>query len=67
MADGIAALGRWLGVGANQLLPMLDGTAPIPVWVFLRAVDFINEAAAAKLSAPQTFDPDRHEGTSSGR
>jgi hypothetical protein len=30
-------------------------------------VDFINESAAAKLSVPQTLDPDRREGTSSRR
>jgi hypothetical protein len=55
MAEGIAALGRWLGVGANQLLPMLDGTAPIPVWVFLRAVDFINEIAVARSAGTPDF------------
>jgi hypothetical protein len=46
---------------------MLDGTVPIPVWVFLRAVDFINETAVAESSAPQTFDPDRHEGTNTAQ
>jgi len=43
LAGGISFLARHLGLPANDLDAMMHGREKTPTWVFLRAVDFINE------------------------
>jgi hypothetical protein len=45
LAPDTESLERALGLGSRRLDAMLEGHEPIPTWVFLRAVDFINEKA----------------------
>ena len=44
LAGGVTYLARKIGVGTDLLDAMLHGAEAIPSWVFLRAVDFVNEA-----------------------
>ncbi len=44
LAGGVTYLARKMGVGTDSLDAMLHGAEPIPSWVFLGAVDFVNEA-----------------------
>lgn len=44
LAGGVSYLARKLGIGVNSLDAMLKGDEPIPTWVFMRAVDIVNEA-----------------------
>ena len=50
LAGGVTYLARKVGMGADSLDAMLHGAEPIPSWVFLRAVDFVNEAREQKTS-----------------
>ena len=43
LAGGVNALSRALHVTTNDLDEMLAGRAAIPPWLFLRAVDYVNE------------------------
>jgi hypothetical protein len=52
LAGGVSYLARKLGIGANALDDMLHDKEPVPSWVFLRAVDFINEAATSGATPP---------------
>jgi hypothetical protein len=52
LAGGVSYLARKLGIGANSLDDMLHDKEPVPSWVFLRAVDFINEAETSGKTPP---------------
>jgi hypothetical protein len=52
LAGGVSYLARKLGIGANSLDDMLHDKEPVPSWVFLRAVDFINEAETSGVTPP---------------
>jgi hypothetical protein len=52
LAGGVSYLGRKLGVGADALDAMMQGREPVPSWVFLRAVDFINDAESRGMPPP---------------
>ena len=43
LAGGVNPLSRALHVATNDLDEMLAGRAAIPAWLFLRAVDYVNE------------------------
>ncbi len=66
LAGGVSYLSHRLGVSAHDLDAMMHGTEQIPTWVFLRAVDFINEAEGQKTPPPgfpenwQDQDDPRH-------
>jgi hypothetical protein len=60
LAGGVSYLARKLGIGANALDNMLHEKEPVPSWVFLRAIDFINEAETAGRTPPG-FPEDWHE------
>jgi hypothetical protein len=47
LAGGVTFLSNKVGVSAYALDAMLSGTEEIPMWLFLRVVDYINEAEAA--------------------
>ncbi len=52
LAGGVSYLSHKLGVSAHDLDAMMHGTEGIPTWVFLRAVDFINEAESQNTPPP---------------
>jgi hypothetical protein len=55
LAGGVSYLSRALLIGANELDEMLHGRMQIPSWIFLRAVDYVNENEThpdAPLGAP---------------
>ena len=52
LAGGVTYLSRKLGIGVNSLDAMLHGREDIPEWVFLRAVDFVNEERDADFVPP---------------
>jgi hypothetical protein len=52
LAGGVSLLGRVLQVSADALDDMLHGKSPIPTWLFLRAVDYVNDAEQAGISTP---------------
>jgi hypothetical protein len=60
LAGGVSYLARKLGVGANSLDAMLVGREEMPFWVFLRAIDFINDAEMSG-SVPPGFPADWQE------
>ncbi len=43
LAGGVTYLARKLGIDSNSLDDMIQEKDGIPQWIFLRAVDFINE------------------------
>lgn len=43
LAGGVNPLSRALHVATNDLDDLLAGRAAIPPWLFLRAVDYVNE------------------------
>jgi hypothetical protein len=57
LAGGVSYLARRIGIGADTLDEMLHGTEDIVSWVFLRAIDFIQDAEAAN-AVPPGFPPD---------
>ena len=52
LAGGVSFLARKIGIGSDSLDGMLHENEPIPDWIFLRAVDFLNEAEAAGTTPP---------------
>ncbi len=50
MAGGTPELGRALGIGRTSLEAMLLEREAIPTWLFLRIVDYINDAEARQGS-----------------
>jgi hypothetical protein len=52
LAGGVSLLARVLQVSANELDDMLHGKTPIPTWLFLRGVDYVNEVEQAGIGAP---------------
>jgi hypothetical protein len=52
LAGGVTFLARKLGVGVHSLDAMLVGNEEIPGWVFLRAVDYINDPQMADAVPP---------------
>jgi hypothetical protein len=48
----VSFLARKIGIGVHSLDAMLHGHEEIPSWVFLRAVDFINEARDESFTPP---------------
>ena len=52
LAGGVSFLARKIGIGSNSLDSMLHEKEPIPDWIFLRAVDFLNDAEAAGTTPP---------------
>jgi hypothetical protein len=52
LAGGVSYLARRLGVGVNALDDMVHGKEPVPSWIFLRAVDFINDAETRGATPP---------------
>lgn len=66
LAGGVTLLARRIRVGANPLDAMLHGHASIPDSVFLRALDFLNEAEASG-AIPEGFPPDWREMASKHR
>jgi hypothetical protein len=60
LAGGVSLLARKMGIGAYMLDDMLHDKEPIPQWVFLRAVDFINEAEANDAT-PTGMPDDRQD------
>jgi hypothetical protein len=63
IAGDVFELSRRIGPGARSLLAMLRGDEEIPMWVFLRMVDYVNEQQELPYRQEHTFDADRHEGT----
>jgi hypothetical protein len=57
LAGGVSYLARHVGIGAGALDMMLHGIEETPAWVFLRAMDFIQDAEAAH-AVPPGFPPD---------
>ncbi len=60
LAGGVSYLAKHLHLTANDLDDMLHGREPIPTWVFLRAVDFVNEAES-RGAPPPGFPEDWEE------
>src|SRR5205823_6555906 len=52
LAGGISFLARRIGVPADTLDAMVHGRESIPNWIFLRTVDYINEAEATGTMPP---------------
>jgi hypothetical protein len=52
LAGGVSFLSHKLGITANDLDAMLQHREPVPHWVFLRAVDYLNEADSRKDPPP---------------
>ena len=52
LAGGVSYLSLRLGVSAHDLDAMMPGKDIVPMWLFLRAVDFINEAESQKTLPP---------------
>jgi hypothetical protein len=52
LAGGVSFLARRVGLGVNALDAMLVGSTEIPYWVFLRSVEFVNEAEEAGMPPP---------------
>jgi hypothetical protein len=50
LAGGVSLLARALQVSANDLDEMLHGKAPVPAWLFLRAVDYVNDLEQAAIT-----------------
>ena len=65
LAGGVTYLARKLGVGVNSLDEMLHGKTEVASWVFLRAVDFINEERDESY-IPPGFPPDWRDQPSGG-
>ena len=53
LAGGVSYLARQLHLTANDLDDMLHEREPIPAWVFLRCVDFVNEAESRNTPPPR--------------
>lgn len=60
LAGGVSYLARSLGVGVNALDAMLHGHDPIPSWVFVKAVDFVEEQNQTG-AIPPGFPPNWRE------
>lgn len=52
LAGGVWNLARIVGLNADSVDRMLWGRDPVPTWVFLRVVDFINESRQAGRTPP---------------
>jgi hypothetical protein len=52
LAGGVTFLERKLGVGAQSLDAMIQGKVAVPNWIFIRAVDFINDTEGSKILPP---------------
>lgn len=52
LAGGVSYLARRLGLNSGTVDSMLYGEAEIPTWVFLRTVEFINEAKESGKPPP---------------
>lgn len=51
-AGGVSYLSHKLSISAHDLDAMLCGNERIPMWVFLRAIDFLNEAESRDTPPP---------------
>lgn len=56
LAGGVSYLARRLGVGVDSLDAMIQGREEMPAWVFIHAVDFIQQADEAG-AVPPGFPP----------
>jgi hypothetical protein len=61
LAGGVKKLGSFLKLPATDLSKWIEGTQMVPTWVFLRAVDYVNQAEAAGLSSMPRPDPSPRE------
>jgi hypothetical protein len=64
LAGGVTFLARKLQIPTNEVDDMLHGRAPIPNWVFLRAVDYVNEHEtnpAGPLGSPPGMQAPHHK------
>jgi hypothetical protein len=52
LAGGVSYLARSLGIGVYALDAMIQGAETVPTWVFVRAVDYINEVEARSTPPP---------------
>jgi hypothetical protein len=52
LAGGVSNLARKVGLNADTVDRMLWGREPVPTWVFLRVVDYINEARQSGATPP---------------
>jgi hypothetical protein len=52
MAGGVSLLARELQVAATNLDQMLQERDPVPTWLFLKAVDYVNDVQGNKILAP---------------
>jgi hypothetical protein len=59
LAGGVSLLAKALQVSAYDLDDMLHAKAAIPTWLFLRAVDYVNDVEQAGI-------PPREVGATSG-
>jgi hypothetical protein len=50
LAGGVSLLARALQVSADDLDDMLHAKTPVPTWLFLRAVDYVNEKERAGIT-----------------
>lgn len=60
LSGGVSNLSKHIQISSNDLDDMLHDRAPIPNWVFLRAVDYVNEhetSASGPLGAPPGVKP----------
>ena len=56
IAGGVTFLGRAIQIPADALDAMIHGRAAIPTWLFLRVVDYVNEAEAKGMAPPRSVD-----------
>lgn len=52
LAGGVSFLARKLQVPPDELDDMLHGRSAIPSWIFLRAVDYVNEHETSSNGLP---------------
>jgi hypothetical protein len=50
LAGGVSLLARTLQVSAYDLDDMLHAKTPVPTWLFLRVVDYVNETERAGIT-----------------
>jgi hypothetical protein len=64
IAGSLHRLSTAISVPTEDLTKWLDGSEPVPTWVFLRAVDYVNEAESREQRqhpyAPPAADEDRN-------
>jgi hypothetical protein len=55
LAGGVSLLAKALQLSAYELDDMLHAKTPVPTWLFLRAVEYVNEAEQMAIVAPNAL------------